>query len=199
MRLCGEPGPEEEEEGEEDSGPEGDGEEEPLLRASGRGRRAGAARDKEPRVGAGTAAAAGLARGERRGAPGVCPEGWMDGRTDGQARPDLAQPSPARWVGRTCRAEVLAARNARCFRRPPVPRGEPADGAGRRGTCGAAELVRVSVSLPAAAEPCSCRSVLLRLSLGLSLYTVKVLTARLRAAAASSGFGAFFRTTLKAL
>ncbi|XP_048797976.1 phosphatidylinositol 4-kinase type 2-beta isoform X1 [Lagopus muta] len=53
VRLCGEPGPEEEEEGEEDSGPEGDGEEEPLLRASGRGRRAGAARDKEPRVGAG--------------------------------------------------------------------------------------------------------------------------------------------------
>lgn len=95
VRLCGEPGPEEEEEGEEDSGPEGDGEEEPLLRASGRGRRAGAARDKEPRVGAGTAAAAGLARGERRGAPGVCPEGWTDGRTDGRARPDLAQPSPA--------------------------------------------------------------------------------------------------------
>lgn len=124
--------------------------------------------------------------------------GWTDGRT-GPARPSPAQPSPARWVGRTCRAEVLAARNARCFRRPPVPRGEPADGAGRRGTCGAAELVRVSVSLPAAAEPCSCRSVLLRLSLGLSLYTVKVLTARLRAAAASSGFGAFFRTTLKAL
>lgn len=53
VRLRGEPGLEEEEEGEEDSGPEGDGEEEPLLRASGRGRRAGAARDKEPRVGAG--------------------------------------------------------------------------------------------------------------------------------------------------
>lgn len=61
VRLCGEPGlEEEEEEGEEDSedsGPEGDGEDEPLLRASGtgRGRRACAAWDKEPRAPAGTA------------------------------------------------------------------------------------------------------------------------------------------------
>lgn len=122
VRLRGEPGLEEEEEGEEDSGPEGDGEEEPLLRASGRGRRAGAARDKEPRVDAGTAAAAGLARGERRGAPGACPEGW----------PRLG---PARWVGRTCgpRCALLAASAGR----PSVPRGAPAHGAGRRGTCGA--------------------------------------------------------------
>lgn len=63
VRLCGELGlEEEEEEGEEDSGPEGDGEDQPLLRASGtgRGRRAGAAWDKEPRVAAGTA------RGRRR-------------------------------------------------------------------------------------------------------------------------------------
>lgn len=131
MRLCGEPGLEEEEEGEEDSGPEGDGEEEPLLPASGRGRRAGAARDKEPRVGAGTAA--GVARVKRRGAPGVCRDGWT---ADGRPRPGRA-----RWVGRTCRAEVRAARNARCFCRPPVPRGAPADGAGRRGTCGAARAL----------------------------------------------------------
>lgn len=57
VRLCGELGlEEEEEEGEEDSGPEGDGEDEPLLRASGAGRRrAGAAWDKEPRAAAGTA------------------------------------------------------------------------------------------------------------------------------------------------
>ncbi|XP_074678378.1 phosphatidylinositol 4-kinase type 2-beta isoform X3 [Strix aluco] len=55
VRLCGELGLEEEDSGEEDSGPEGDGEDEPLLRASGtgRGRRAGAARDKEPRAAAG--------------------------------------------------------------------------------------------------------------------------------------------------
>lgn len=61
VRLCGELGLQEEE-GEEDSGPEGDGEDEPLLRASGtgRGRRAGVAWDKEPR------AAAGTARGRRR-------------------------------------------------------------------------------------------------------------------------------------
>ncbi|KAM4674213.1 phosphatidylinositol 4-kinase type 2-beta isoform 3-T3 [Amazona ochrocephala] len=53
VRLCGELGLEEE--GEEDSGPEGDGEDEPLLRASGagRGRRAGAAWDKESRAAAG--------------------------------------------------------------------------------------------------------------------------------------------------
>ncbi|XP_076192166.1 phosphatidylinositol 4-kinase type 2-beta isoform X2 [Aptenodytes patagonicus] len=54
VRLCGELGLQEEE-GEEDSGPEGDGEDEPLLRASGtgRGRRAGVAWDKEPRAAAG--------------------------------------------------------------------------------------------------------------------------------------------------
>lgn len=70
VRLCGELGLEEE--GEEDSGPEGDGEDEPLLRASGagRGRRAGAAWDKESR------AAAGTAQGRRRPAgPGRAERG----------------------------------------------------------------------------------------------------------------------------
>lgn len=66
VRLCGEL---EEEEGEEDSGPEGDGEDEPLLQASGRGRRAGAAWDKEPR------AAAGTGRG-RRLPPGSAERRW---------------------------------------------------------------------------------------------------------------------------
>lgn len=56
VRQCGEPGLEEVEDS-EDSGPEGDGEDEPLLRASGggRGRRAGAGRDRERRAAAGTA------------------------------------------------------------------------------------------------------------------------------------------------
>ncbi|XP_054059972.1 phosphatidylinositol 4-kinase type 2-beta [Rissa tridactyla] len=53
VRLCGELGLQEEDSGEEDSGPEGDGEDEPLLRASGRGRRAGASWEKEPRAAAG--------------------------------------------------------------------------------------------------------------------------------------------------
>ncbi|XP_032542940.1 LOW QUALITY PROTEIN: phosphatidylinositol 4-kinase type 2-beta [Chiroxiphia lanceolata] len=56
VRQCGEPGLEEESDSEDsDSGPEGDGEDEPLLRASGtgRGRRAGASWDREPRAAAG--------------------------------------------------------------------------------------------------------------------------------------------------
>ncbi|XP_064367414.1 phosphatidylinositol 4-kinase type 2-beta [Dromaius novaehollandiae] len=57
VRLCGERRPEEEEEDEEGSGPESDGEDEPLLRAPGAGRRragsAAAAWDKEPRGAAG--------------------------------------------------------------------------------------------------------------------------------------------------
>lgn len=75
VRLCGELGlEEEEEEGEEDSGPEGDGEDEPLLRASGisRGRRVGAAWDKEPRAAAGTARGRRLPRRARLNAEGSC-------------------------------------------------------------------------------------------------------------------------------
>ncbi|XP_027498804.1 phosphatidylinositol 4-kinase type 2-beta isoform X2 [Corapipo altera] len=56
VRQCGEPGLEEDSDSEDsDSGPEGDGEDEPLLRASGtgRGRRAGASWDREPRAAAG--------------------------------------------------------------------------------------------------------------------------------------------------
>lgn len=68
VRQCGEPGLEEVQDSEEseESGPEGDGEDEPLLRTpgSGRGRRAGAAWDRERRGAAGTARER---RGRQRG------------------------------------------------------------------------------------------------------------------------------------
>lgn len=75
VRQCGEPGLEEVEDSEdsEESGPEGDGEDEPLLRASGsgRGRRAGGGWDKERRAAAGTArgAAGGAGLGQGQGQP----------------------------------------------------------------------------------------------------------------------------------
>lgn len=86
VRLCGELGLQEEDSGEEDSGPEGDGEDEPLLRASGRGRRAGASWEKEPR------AAAGTARGHRLPAG----RGWARGGAGG--RGGLARVSLRRGV-----------------------------------------------------------------------------------------------------
>lgn len=93
------------------------------------------------------------------------PPGWREG--SGAGRPARARRDGPGSAPRGGWA-VPAGRGARCSRLPPAAR--PSRGERQRtvpggaGRAGLSELVHISVSVPAAAEPRPCRSVLLRLS-----------------------------------